>query len=244
MSREKYTGGVHAVRQLLDDGAVRRLFVADNKKSKNVAALVADARARHVPVETVALYEIDMMLPGVRHQGIAALSESQAQAASWQDAVAGIDKPLILVLDSIQDPHNLGACLRSALAAGVHAVLIPNNRAADITPAVAKVSCGAADVLPIYKVSNLRREVEAMQRQGIWIVGGAGEAAQTIYATDLNLPLVIIVGNEAEGIRHGLREQCDFLARIPIDAAMESLNVSVACGVMLFEARRQRLFAG
>ena len=243
MSREKYTGGVHAVRQLLDDGAVRRLFVADNKKSKNVAALVADARARGVTVETVALYEIDMMLPGVRHQGIAALSESQAQAADWQDAIAGIDKPLILVLDSIQDPHNLGACLRSALAAGVHAVLIPNNRAADITPAVEKVACGAADVLPIYKVGNLRREVEAMQRRGIWVVGGAGEAAQTIYATDLNLPLAIIVGNEAEGIRHGLREQCDFLVRIPMDDAMESLNVSVACGVMLFEARRQRLFA-
>ena len=244
MKREKISGGIHTVQQLLADGKALRLYVADNKKSKNLAALVAEAQARGVPVETVALYEIEMMLPGVRHQGVAAVSEARGQAADWTDAIAGVETPLLLLLDSIQDPHNLGACLRSALAAGVHAVLIPNNRAADITPAVAKVSCGAADVLPIYKVSNLRREVEAMQRQGIWVVGGAGEAAQTIYATDLNLPLAIIVGNEAEGIRHGLREQCDFLARIPIDAAMESLNVSVACGVMLFEARRQRLFAG
>ena len=243
MSREKYTGGVHAVRQLLDDGAVRRLFVADNKKSKNVAALVADARARHVPVETVALYEIDMMLPGVRHQGVAAVSEARGQAADWADAIAGVEKPLLLVLDSIQDPHNLGACLRSAAAAGVHAVLIPNSRAADVTPVVEKVACGATEILPLFRVSNLRREVERMQRQGIWVVGGAGGAAQSLYATDLTVPLAVIVGNEGEGIRHGLREQCDFLVQIPMAEGMESLNVSVACGVMLFEARRQRLFS-
>mgnify|MGYP000892374658 FL=1 len=243
MSREKYTGGVHAVRQLLDDGAVRRLFVADNKKSKNVAALVADARARHVPVETVALYEIDMMLPGVRHQGVAAVSEARGQAADWADAIAGVEKPLLLVLDSIQDPHNLGACLRSAAAAGVHAVLIPNSRAADVTPVVEKVACGATEILPLFRVSNLRREVERMQRQGIWVVGGAGGAAQSLYATDLTVPLAVIVGNEGEGIRHGLREQCDFLVQIPMAEGMESLNVSVACGVMLFETRRQRLFS-
>ena len=243
MKREKISGGIHTVQQLLADGKALRLYVADNKKSKNLAALVTDAQARGVPVETVALYEIEMMLPGVRHQGVAAASEARGQAADWADAIAGVEKPLLLVLDSIQDPHNLGACLRSAAAAGVDAVLIPNSRAADVTPVVEKVACGATEILPLFRVSNLRREVERMQRQGIWVVGGAGGAAQSLYATDLTVPLAVIVGNEGEGIRHGLREQCDFLVQIPMADGMESLNVSVACGVMLFEARRQRLLA-
>ena len=241
MKREKISGGIHTVQQLLADGKALRLYVADNKKSKNLAALVAEAQARGVPVETVALYELEMMLPGVRHQGVAALSEARGQAADWTDAIAGVEKPLLLVLDSIQDPHNLGACLRSAAAAGAHAVLIPNSRAADVTPVVEKVACGATEILPLFRVSNLRREVERIQRQGIWVVGGAGGAAQSLYATDLTVPLAVIVGNEGEGIRHGLREQCDFLVQIPMAEGMESLNVSVACGVMLFEARRQRL---
>ena len=229
MKREKISGGIHTVQQLLADGKALRLYVADNKKSKNLAALVAEAQTRGVPVETVALYELEMMLPGVRHQGVAAVSEARGQAADWTDAIAGIEKPLLLVLDSIQDPHNLGACLRSAAAAGVNAVLIPNSRAADVTPVVEKVACGATEILPLFRVSNLRR------------VGGAGGAAQSLYATDLTVPLAVIVGNEGEGIRHGLREQCDFLVQIPMAEGMESLNVSVACGVMLFEARRQRL---
>lgn len=243
MKREKISGGIHTVQQLLADGKALRLYVADNKKSKNLAVLVAEAQARGVPVETVALYELEMMLPGVRHQGVAAVSEARGQAADWTDAIAGVEKPLLLLLDSIQDPHNLGACLRSAAAAGVHAVLIPNSRAADVTPVVEKVACGATEILPLFRVSNLRREVERMQRQGIWVVGGAGGAAQSLYATDLTVPLAVIVGNEGEGIRHGLREQCDFLVQIPMADGMESLNVSVACGVMLFEARRQRLLA-
>ena len=243
MKREKISGGIHTVQQLLADGKALRLYVADNKKSKNLAVLVAEAQARGVPVETVALYELEMMLPGVRHQGVAAVSQARGQAADWADAIAGVEKPLLLVLDSIQDPHNLGACLRSAAAAGVHAVLIPNSRAADVTPVVEKVACGATEILPLFRVSNLRREVERMQRQGIWVVGGAGGAAQSLYATDLTVPLAVIVGNEGEGIRHGLREQCDFLVQIPMAEGMESLNVSVACGVMLFEARRQRLFS-
>lgn len=243
MKREKISGGIHTVQQLLADGKALRLYVADNKKSKNLAALVAEAQTRGVPVETVALYELEMMLPGVRHQGVAAASEARGQAADWTDAIAGVEKPLLLLLDSIQDPHNLGACLRSAAAAGAHAVLIPNSRAADVTPVVEKVACGATEILPLFRVSNLRREVERMQRQGIWVVGGAGGAAQSLYATDLTVPLAVIVGNEGEGIRHGLREQCDYLVQIPMADGMESLNVSVACGVMLFEARRQRLLA-
>lgn len=236
-----WTGGVHAVEEALKQGRVLRLEVADNKRSKNVLALVEAAQHAGVDVENVAAYGIDMRLPGVRHQGVAALCVSDEQAASWQDAVAGKVKPFILILDSIQDPHNLGACLRSAQAAGVDAVLLPNSRAADLTPAARKVACGAAEQLPIFRVPNLKREVEAMKKQGIWIVGGAGEGAQSLYSLDLNLPLALIVGNEGEGIRHGLREACDYLAAIPMPGDMESLNVSVACAIMLFEAVRQKI---
>lgn len=239
-----WIGGVHAVEEALRQGRVMRLEVADNKRSKNVLALLEAARLAGVAVEAVAAYGIDMHLPGVRHQGVAAWCHSREQAASWQDSIAGKDKPLILILDGIQDPHNLGACLRSAQAAGVDAVLLPNNRAADLSPAVRKVACGAAEQLPIFRVPNLKREVEAMKKQGIWIVGGAGEGAQSLYSLDLDVPLALIVGNEGEGIRHGLRESCDYLAAIPMPGDMESLNVSVACAVMLFERVRQRLAAG
>lgn len=237
-----WIGGVHAIEEALKQDRVQRLEVADNKRSKNVLALAEAARQAGVEVQIVPAYAIDMQLPGVRHQGVAALCAGKGQGVgSWQDAVAGKAKPFILVLDHLEDPHNLGACLRSAQAAGVDAVLMPNSRAADLTPAARKVACGAAEQLPIFRVPNLKREVEAMKKQGIWIVGGAGEGAQTLYSLDLDLPLALIVGNESDGIRHGLREACDHLAAIPMPGEMESLNVSVACGIMLFEVVRQRM---
>ena len=238
---EYWIGGVHAIEEALKQGRVRRLEVAENKRSKNVLALLDAARAASVDIDLVASYGIDMRVPGVRHQGVAALCQSRESQQNWQESIAGVAKPFILILDGIQDPHNLGACLRSAQAAGVHAVLLPNSRSADLTPAARKVACGAAEQLPIFRVPNLKREVEAMKAQGIWIVGGAGEEAQSLYSLDLTVPLAIIVGNEGEGIRHGLKESCDYLAAIPMPGEMESLNVSVACAVMLFETVRQRL---
>lgn len=243
MTKYKMTGGVHAVHQLLAQNNLHKLYLAENKKSKNVLALAEAAKQAGVPIQIVAGHQIDMMLPGVRHQGIAGESRIQKKLTCWQDAVTGVDCPLILVLDSIQDPHNLGACLRSALAAGVNAVLIPARRAAEITPTVEKVACGAVELLPVFSVNNLRREIEQMKAQGIWIVGGAAGQSRNIYSLNLNVPLALVLGNEGEGIRYGLKEQCDYLAEIPMTETMESLNVSVACGVMLFEIRRQRLFA-
>lgn len=240
MSKEQWIGGIHAVRQALNNGSIKHIETVSGKRSKNLLALVADAQAAQIPITPVEYHVLDMRLPNVKHQGIAAACLLQDTPKNWQQAILGTKKPLILILDGIQDPHNLGACLRSALAAGVDAVLLPNSRSADITPVVHKVSCGASENLPIYRVSNLKREIEMMKQQGIWIVGGAGEHAQSLYDTDLTTPLAIIVGNEGEGIRHGLREACDHLAAIPMSGKMESLNVSVACGIILFEARRQR----
>lgn len=238
-----WLGGINAVNQAIEEGRVRRVQIAAHKQSKRVSALRESAVARGVTVEDVASYEIDMLLPGVRHQGVAALIDLGSEVSTWQEAIAGKAKPLILILDSIQDPHNLGACLRSAAAAGVDAVLIPSSRAAEVNATVSKVACGGAEQVALFKVANLRREIEAMQARGIWVVGGAGETEKVIYDLDLTVPLAIVVGNEGDGIHYGIREQCDYLAAIPIEKCMESLNVSVACGVMLFEARRQRRFS-
>lgn len=241
---EQWIGGIHAVEQALESTKVLSLKVASKKASKKLTALLALAQEKGVGIEYCEFYQLDQLLFGVRHQGVAALCRFDgAQYQSWQDAIAGKEKPLILILDSIQDPHNLGACLRSALAAKVDAVLLPNSRAADLNATVHKVSCGASEILPIFKVANLRQELSEMQEKGIWAVAGVGGVTTSYYDLDLNTGLAIVVGNEAEGIRQSLQAQCDYQAQIPMYEAMESLNVSVACAIMLFEAQRQRGFS-
>ncbi|MCB1854974.1 MAG: 23S rRNA (guanosine(2251)-2'-O)-methyltransferase RlmB, partial [Halieaceae bacterium] len=148
---------------------------------------------------------------------------------------------LLLVLDGVTDPHNLGACLRSADAAGVDAVIVPRDRAADLSPVSRKVACGAAEVVPFVRVTNLARTLQALKERGVWLYGTAGEAQQSLYASDLTLPLALVMGAEGAGMRRLTREQCDFLVSLPMAGSVSSLNVSVASGICLFEARRQRL---
>jgi 23S rRNA (guanosine2251-2'-O)-methyltransferase len=146
-----------------------------------------------------------------------------------------------LILDHVQDPQNLGACLRTADAAGVQGVIVTKDQAVGITPTVCKVASGAAETVPVYQVTNLSRTISWLKEQGIWIAGAAGEAEQTIYATDVNMPLALVMGAEEKGMRRLTREQCDFLVKIPMQGSVESLNVSVAAGVMIYEIYRQRL---
>jgi len=148
--------------------------------------------------------------------------------------------PLLLVLDGVTDPHNLGACLRTADAAGALAVLVPKDKSATLTPTVRKVACGAAEVIPLVAVTNLARTLEKLQQRGLWIVGTAGEAEQELYDQDLTGPTIIIMGAEGKGMRRLTREHCDYLVRLPMAGSVSSLNVSVATGVCLFEAMRQR----
>ncbi len=151
------------------------------------------------------------------------------------------EDPLLLILDGVTDPHNLGACLRTADAAGAHAVLIPKDRAAAVDGVVRKVAAGAAEFVPVASVTNLARCLDMLKERGIWVVGTDGEAPQTLYAADLKRPLALVLGAEGSGMRRLTRERCDFLVRIPMAGRVESLNVSVAAGVALFEARRQRM---
>jgi 23S rRNA (guanosine2251-2'-O)-methyltransferase len=157
-------------------------------------------------------------------------------------AVEGLtEPPFLLVLDGVTDPHNLGACLRTAEAAGVHALVIPRDRAASIDGVVRKVAAGAAEFVPVASVTNLARTLDALKARDIWVVGTDGEADQSLYAADLRRPLAMVLGAEGAGMRRLTRERCDFLVHIPMAGRVESLNVSVAAGVALFEARRQRL---
>jgi 23S rRNA (guanosine2251-2'-O)-methyltransferase len=146
----------------------------------------------------------------------------------------------LLILDGIQDPHNLGACLRTADAAGVDAVILPRDRSAPLNATVRKVACGAAEFVPVVRVTNLARIMRAIRDRGIWVYGAAGEAESTLYQTDLSGPLALVLGGEGKGLRRLTREHCDGLVSIPLDGSVSSLNVSVATGVCLFEARRQR----
>ncbi len=146
----------------------------------------------------------------------------------------------LLILDEVQDPHNLGACLRSAAAAGVHAVVVPKDRSVTMTDTVRRIACGAAEKVPLFQVTNLARVIDQLRKLGIWIVGAAGEASQSLFGSNLSGPLALVMGSEGTGLRRLTSEKCDLLLRIPMTDRVESLNVSVAAGICLFEAVRQR----
>jgi 23S rRNA (guanosine2251-2'-O)-methyltransferase len=239
--------GIHAVRALLTrhPHRMRQLWLREERESASRLqelrrlALAAGV-ATHVAVDD----ELDRLAGGERHQGAVAYVIPRAGDPETQleEALEALgDTPgLLLVLDGVTDPHNLGACLRSADAAGVAAVIVPRDRAAGLTPVVRKVAAGAADNVPLIAVVNLARTLRELKERGLWLVGTADEAQRTLYDVDLTGPTVLVMGSEGEGMRRLTREACDELVSIPMAGAAESLNVSVAAGVALFEAVRQR----
>ena len=236
--------GLHAVEALLrhHPKRVKQIWLAEGRDDPRVQSLLQLAADSNVRVGQCERREMDAWIEGV-HQGvIAEVSPSQV----WGDAMLEelLDRtegaPLLLVLDGVTDPHNLGACLRTADAAGALAVIIPKDKSATLNATVRKVACGAAEVIPLVAVTNLARTLEKLQQRGLWIVGTAGEAEQEIYDQDLSGPIVMVMGAEGKGMRRLTREHCDFLVRLPMGGSVSSLNVSVATGVCLFEALRQR----
>jgi 23S rRNA (guanosine2251-2'-O)-methyltransferase len=243
--------GIHAVRVLLTrcPERVRRLWLDE---SREFAARLQELRqlavAAGVNVQPTDTSELDHLAGGERHQGTVAEVAPRAGDPETQleEAIEALgDTPgLLLVLDGVTDPHNLGACLRSADAAGVAAVIVPRDRAAGLTPVVRKVAAGAAETVPLIAVVNLARTLRELKDRGLWLVGTAGDAPRTLYDVDLTGPTVLVLGSEGEGMRRLTREACDELVSIPMAGAVESLNVSVATGVALFEAVRQRRARG
>jgi 23S rRNA (guanosine2251-2'-O)-methyltransferase len=246
---EELIHGLHAVAAALkyEPEQVRGLWLDRQRRDGRIQTLLDQASGHGVAVHLTDRAELDRMSGGARHQGVVARllvrrrTHGEADLPALLAAVEGA--PLLLALDGVQDPHNLGACLRGAAAAGVHAVIAPADRAAGLNPTVRKVACGAVEITPFVPVVNLARALRGLREQGVWIVGAAGEAEHTLYQVDFTPPTAIVLGAEEKGLRRLTREVCDRLARIPMaEGGVESLNVSVAAGVFLFEARRQRRF--
>ncbi|ADC72428.1 RNA methyltransferase, TrmH family, group 3 [Thioalkalivibrio sp. K90mix] len=236
-------GGIHAVAAVLQHAPerVRLLQLASGTLEPALAQLLEQAQARGISVERAGRDKLDQHHPGFQHQGVivhCAPRPVVEEKALVQRVRNGLD--LVLVLDGVTDPHNLGACLRTADAAGAGAIVTPRHHSAALTPAAIKVASGAAETVPVVAVGNLARTLAALKDAGMWTVGLDGAAHEDLYAVDLRPPTAIVMGAEGEGMRRLTREACDHLARIPMGGTVESLNVSVATGITLFEARRQR----
>ncbi len=236
--------GVHAVEALLrhHPKRVKQLWLAESHTAPRVQALLELAGQNHVPVGHKERQELDEWAEGV-HQGVVAeVNPSQVWGENMLDELLerGEDPALLLVLDGVTDPHNLGACLRTADAAGAQAVIVPKDKSATLNATVRKVACGAAEVIPLVTVTNLARTLEKLQKKDLWIVGTAGEAEQELYQLDMTGPTVLVMGAEGKGMRRLTREHCDYLVKLPMSGSVSSLNVSVATGICLFEAVRQR----
>jgi len=239
---------VNAVVEALRAGTrqIESVTILESARPDRLKSLIDLARQKGVPVHRVPRLDLDRSLGEVRHQGVLA----RVAAARYADAddlldtleakIGTNDPPLALGLDAIEDPRNMGSILRTAECAGVHGVFIAERRAVGLTGAVAKVAAGALEYVPVARVTNLVRLIEQLKARNIWVVGAAGDAKQSYTDWDWTLPATIFLGSEGHGLHRLVREHCDTLVRIPLCGQLDSLNVSVAAGVLLYEARRQR----
>jgi 23S rRNA (guanosine2251-2'-O)-methyltransferase len=245
MSEISVIFGLHAVRTLLQQRPERAalLLLQKGRDDARMQELVQLAQAKSIKTEWRDQKELDRLSGSERHQG--ACLQIRSVGVLGEGALddlldASTTAPLLLVLDGVQDPHNLGACMRTADAAGVAAVIVPKDRAAGLSATVRKVASGAAESVPLIQVTNLARTLRWLKERDIWIVGTDDQAEQTLYGAKLSGPLAIVLGAEGTGMRRLTREACDVLVSIPMRGIVESLNVSVATGVLLYEALRQR----
>ena len=238
--------GIHAVEQILQKTPERiiNIWIQQSLESGAGRTLNNQLNNLGIPVQSVTRSTLDKMTKGQRHQGVMIEIKSLGKTTDHDlDSVLDENQnsnPLYLILDSIQDPHNLGACIRTAVAAGVTAVIIPKDRAVGINETVRKVASGAVENMTVISVVNLVRAIKQIKKSGVWVVGTAGDAPGTIYELDMTTPTAIVMGGEDKGIRSSIRNECDYIASIPVKGEIESLNVSVAAGVALYEVIRQR----
>jgi 23S rRNA (guanosine2251-2'-O)-methyltransferase len=234
--------GFHAVlaRLRADPSSVLEIYLDETRNDARARDLAAVAERTKVHLMRVPTRRLDGFYGGGRHQGVVARIEVRKASDSLDEILEGVEHPLLLVLDGVTDPHNLGACLRVANGAGAHAVLAPKDRAVGVTPTVSKVASGAAESTPYVMVTNLARMLSELKERNIWIVGADERAEKTLYEADLPESIAWVLGAEGEGMRRLTRESCDLLVRIPMRGEVESLNVSVSAGVCLYESARRR----
>lgn len=241
---EQWIAGKHSVLEALRAGrSINKIWIADYARKHLVQPIVAEAKQAGIIVQYVDKRKLDQMAEGVPHQGIV------AQAAAYEyvpvehllnRADERNEVPFLLILDEIEDPHNLGSIMRTADCSGVHGVIIPKRRSAGLTAAVSKTSAGAVEYVPIARVTNLVQTIDALKRLGIWIGGADASAEQDAFQADLTIPLALVVGNENKGIGRLIKEKCDFLIKLPMLGHIQSLNASIAAGVLMYEVVRQR----
>lgn len=236
--------GIHSVNAVMQREPARiiEVYVLKGRQDDRLLSVLNELQRLGLSIQEMGRKALDDKAQGANHQGlIAKVKPAKALNEHDLDAILSQhEQPLLLVLDGVTDPHNLGACLRNADAAGVAAVIVPKDRSAPMTATVSKVACGAAETVPLVRVTNLARTMRALQEQGVWFVGTAGEATHDIYHSKLTGPLAIVMGAEGDGMRRLTRDTCDDLIKIPMAGSVSSLNVSVATGICLFEAVRQR----
>ncbi len=245
MSDSRQVYGLHAAGEILDRYplVVKELLLLRGRTDRRLAALREKAADIGVPCRELERSELDALTSG-KHQGAIAIVSDDAPALDERGLLELLetrgDKAFLLILDSITDPRNLGACLRSADAAGVDAAVIPANKSVRVNATVRKVASGAAETVPVVAVTNLARFLDRLKQTGIWVAGAAEDAPATIFDQDLTGPIALVLGSEGKGIRRLVREKCDYLVAIPMGGSLRSLNVSVAAGICLFEVVRQR----
>jgi 23S rRNA (guanosine2251-2'-O)-methyltransferase len=239
----RHLSGFHAVTARLrgQPESVRTLYVAASRHDRRARELIERAEAAGVGVHTVDDARLAALAGNDKHQGVVAVVDASDPHRTLDEVLDGLVEPaLLLVLDGVTDPHNLGACLRSADAFGAHAVIVPKDRAVGFNATVAKAASGAADTVPVISVTNLARSLGELKGRGVWLVGADASGGESLFDADLSGPIAWVLGGEGAGMRRLTRESCDRLVRIPLQGAVESLNVSVAAGLCLFATRRQR----
>lgn len=244
--KSKMIFGFHAVTARLrhEASSVEEIYVDSGRHDRRMQELLRAAEGAKVRIIQTDDQRLNGMVGTRRHQGVVAKAGELSLARNLDELLDAIEgPPLLLVLDGITDPHNLGACLRVADGAGAHAVIAPKDRAVGLNATAAKVASGAADTVPYITVTNLARTLRELKERGIWLIGTTDDAEKSLYQADFSGPAALVMGSEGEGMRRLTRENCDLLVSIPMHGAVESLNVSVASGVCLYEARRQRLAA-
>lgn len=237
--------GLHVVEQVLTmrPDVILCMYVDQQRSDQRIGRLVATAKQRGIAVQEVKSPFLDKLAMGANHQGVAIECQNLSfwKESDLSSIINASAQPFLLVLDGVQDPHNLGACLRTAYGMGVDAVIIPQRRSCGLTPVVHKVSCGASILTPLISVVNLARTLKILAKAGIWIVGLDANANKSIYDLDLKMPIALLMGSEGQGARRLSLAHCDHLARIPMCSEIDSLNVSVASGMAMYEVNRQRI---
>lgn len=244
MAQQEWLYGLHAMQSVLENEPERviEVLVLKGRDDERLNTIINQARRFGISVQFCQRKALDDKVSGEQHQGVVARAKPARvlDEADLDNILGRQDEPFLLVLDGVTDPHNIGACLRTADAAGVHAVIVPKDKSGGLTATARKVACGAAESVPLIQVTNLSRTLKQLQDKGVWVIGTAGEAEQLIYQVDLKGPTALVMGAEGKGMRRLTREHCDQLVKLPMAGAVSSLNVSVATGVCLYEIVRQR----